>query len=202
MAHYQRLRDIIPSYVVYMGLFIGTGFLSGAIVHLPLNPVRFAIIGLIGALIFVASSTLNELKILKREASNDEIVKLIIFSILLALGVGMISGGVQHFDEVPMYASQLIPAGVLLSLVGFVLKNGINLHRTQTVKLTIAAVAFVAVLGTSLNVYAQSLTKETSAESSEQSTEASPENSEPATDKRQQGPVMVAPESDGHGHGH
>lgn len=67
---------------------------------------------------------------MKREATHQEIVKLIIFSILLAVGVGMISGGVQHFDEVPVYASRLIPLGILLSLVGFVFKNGINLHRT------------------------------------------------------------------------
>lgn len=53
VGNHHSLKDVIPSYVVYMGLFIGTGFLSGAIVHLPLNPVRFAIIGLIGAAILL-----------------------------------------------------------------------------------------------------------------------------------------------------
>lgn len=202
MKQHHSLKDIIPSYAVYMGLFIGTGFLSGAIVHLPLNPVRFAIIGLIGAIIFVASSTLNELKILKREASHEEIVKLILFSILLALGVGMISGGVQHFDEVPVYASKLIPAGVILSLIGFVLKNGINLHRTQTMKLTVAALVFVAVLGTSLNVYANSLSEPSSGESSEQETGTQSDNSTGGADAEQTDPVISEPQDDGHAHGH
>lgn len=140
-----------------MGLFIGTGFLSGSLVHLPLNPVRFTIIGLIGAAIFVAYSTINELKVMKRQATHREVAKLIAYSILLALGVGMINGGVQLFDEVPVYANRLIPLAVILSLAGYVLKNGINLHRSQTIKLTAAAFAFVVVPGSRLTAFAQSL---------------------------------------------
>ena len=156
MKQHPRLRHVIPNYAIYMGLFIGTGFLSGAIVHLPLNPLRFTIIGLIGAIIFVASSTLHELKVMKREATHLEIFKLILFSILLALGVGMISGGVQHFDEVPAYASRLIPLGIILSLAGYILKNGIDLHRKQTLKLSALTIVFVAIVGTGLSSLATS----------------------------------------------
>lgn len=199
MTHHPRLiKHVIPNYIIYMGLFIGTGFLSGSLVHLPLNPVRFTIIGLIGAAIFVASSTINELTIMKREATHAEIAKLIIYSILLALGVGMISGGVQHFDEVPVYASRLIPLGIILSLAGFVLKNGINLHRTQTVKLAAAALAFVAVLGTGLTTYAQSMTQGEEAPSTQQ-TDTTPVPTQTEAPAQQQTPPVTG---DGHGHGH
>lgn len=160
MVQESRLKAVMPEYLVYVGLFVGTGFLSGAIVHFPLNPIRFAVIGTVGAAIFVASSVINETVLNKKPTGQTDIVRLIIFSLVLALGIGMISGGVQHFDEVPAYASKLIPLGVLLSLVGYLLKNGISLAGRQRFKLGIATFAFVAMLGTTLNVYAQSRPQE------------------------------------------
>ncbi|MBL8159233.1 hypothetical protein JNJ66_02130 [Candidatus Saccharibacteria bacterium] len=198
----HRLKHVIPSYAVYMGLFIGTGFLSGAIVHLPLNPVRFAIIGLLGAVIFVASSTINEITIMKRQATHAEIAKLIVFSILLALGVGMISGGVQHFDEVPEYASKLIPIGVLLSLLGYVLKNGIDLHRRQTLKLAAAALAFVIVLGGVLGSYAQSYSQQPHGHDgeTEQTADEPTGSNQDATEEQHAQPAVEEESSDGHAH--
>ena len=186
----RRLKHVVPNYAVYMGLFIGTGFLSGSIVHFPMDPLRYSIIGLVGITIFVVSSTINEIIMQGRQATSKELVKLISFSILLALGVGMISGGVQHFDEVPVYASQLIPLGVILSLAGYILKNGIDLHKHQTLKLGAATIVFVALLGTGLGSYADSLTrKEQSPAASEQVDTSTP-------------PVEAEVPEDGHGHGH
>lgn len=189
-----KLRHVVPNYAVYMGLFIGTGFLSGAIVHFPLDPVRFSIIGFIGAAVFVASSTINEITMQGRKVSIGEIMKLIAFSIVLALGVGMISGGVQHFDEVPEYASMLIPLGVILSLIGYILKHGIDLHKVQTFKLGFATVAVVATLGVTLNTYAQTFEEGASGhgvETSETQESTSAESAIPAT---------IEESSDGHGH--
>lgn len=191
---HPKLRHVVPNYVVYMGLFIGTGFLSGSIVHFPLDPVRFAIIGFIGAAIFVASSTINEISMQGREVSAGGILKLIAFSIVLALGVGMISGGVQHFDEVPEYASILIPLGVVLSLIGYVLKHGIDLHKVQTLKLSFATVAVVAILGATLNVYAGTFEQGGGghgAEASETQEDAPAETGTP-----------TIPEEPSNGHGH
>lgn len=189
-----KLRHVVPNYAVYMGLFIGTGFLSGSIVHFPLDPVRFSIIGFIGAAIFVASSTINEISMQGRKVSLGEILKLIAFSIVLALGVGMISGGVQHFDEVPEYASVLIPLGVILSLVGYILKHGIDLHKVQTLKLGFATVAVVATLGLTLNTYAQTFEEGAGGHGSE-TTEV-----QEATSTESTMPTVIEESSDGHGH--
>ncbi len=157
MTKTSRLSHVLPGYLVYTGLFVGTGFLSGAVVHFPFNPVRFAIIGAIGAAIFVASSVVNEAVLNKRHTGVAGILKLIFFSLLLAIGIGMISGGVQHFDEVPVYASKLIPLGVLLSLTGYLVKSGVSLQNEQKMTLGLAAFVFVAMLGTGLGAYAQSI---------------------------------------------
>lgn len=194
----RRLKHVVPNYAVYMGLFIGTGFLSGSIVHFPMDPLRYFIIGFIGAAIFVVSSTINEITMQGRRATAKEMLKLISFSILLALGVGMISGGVQHFDEVPVYASQLIPLGVVLSLAGYILKNGIDLHKHQTLKLGTATILFVALLGTGLGTYAHSMTTGEHGHGEEQSQTVDSTSSENTA------PVEIhdAPTESEDGHGH
>lgn len=194
-----RLKHVVPNYAVYMGLFIGTGFLSGAIVHFPLDPVRFSIIGLIGAAIFVASSTINEITMQQEKVSVARVMKLITFSIVLALGVGMISGGVQHFDEVPEYASILIPLGVVLSLIGYILKHGIDLHKVESVRLGLATVVFVAVLGTGLNTYAKTLDSAGHGEEASE-TQDSQEATETTIPSGTTTPTFIEESSDGHAH--
>lgn len=152
-----RVRNLIIQYLVYIGLFVGTGFLSGAIVHYPINPGRYFIIGIVGAIIFVGSSTVNEAIFNKRNFKEEGIAKVIIFSLLLSLGIGMISGGVQHFDEFPVYASYLIPFGILLSLTAFILKNNIKLILSQSTKLSAVALPIVIALFFGLNTYAKTL---------------------------------------------
>ncbi len=44
-------------------------------------------------------------------------------SLLLSFGIGMLSGGLQHFEDFPSRAATLIPAGILLSFVAFVIKD-------------------------------------------------------------------------------
>lgn len=147
---------VVLPYLVYIGLFIGAGFLSGAIVHFPMNPFRFSVIGIIGAIIFVAASTVNEVYFNKRNFKEEGIVKIMLFSVILSVGIGMVSGGVQHFDEEALYASLLIPFGILVSFVGYLLKNNPNLG-IKKLGLTIGGLLVIVVpLGLGLHVYAVS----------------------------------------------
>lgn len=152
-----RLKSMLISYAVYISLFIGTGFLSGAIVHFPINPTRYAIIGFLGALIFTIASTVNEALFNKRTFKDEGVFKVILFSLLLSIGVGMISGGVQHFDEFPVYGSYLVPLGILLSMVAYIFKSDIHLLQKQVVKLTLATLLVVVPLGLGLNIYARTI---------------------------------------------
>lgn len=150
-------QKLFLPYLVYIGLFIGTGFLSGSIVHYPMNPARFTVIGIIGALIFTTSSTVNEKYFNKQNFQKEGLLKIIIFSLILSLGIGMISGAVQHFDEEPLYASYLIPLGLLVSLIGYILKNDIRFSVKKFAVLGTVLLIALAVLGFSLRSLAHEI---------------------------------------------
>lgn len=66
---------------------------------------------------FSAGSFINEFVIDRKKASFVKVLKLIIVSLTLAIGIGMISGGISHFKERPVYASYLIPLGIVVSII-------------------------------------------------------------------------------------
>lgn len=158
MENTKRLRDILIQFLVYVSLFIGTGFLSGSIVHFQIDPSRFLILGIIGAVIFVVASTINEAIFNKKDFKEEGLAKVIFFSLILSLGIGMISGGVQHFEEFPQYGSYLIPLGGIVSLVGYLLKSNIHLQTKQALKLFVFSVVIVGALWVGLQAYAKTIT--------------------------------------------
>lgn len=165
MNHETILHKILAPYLVYIGLFIGTGFLSGSIVHYPLNHIRFGSIGALGAIIFATASTINEAHFNKRNFKEEGVIKIIIFSLILSIGIGMVSGGVQHFDEEALYASYLIPLGIFVSLVGYMLKNNLDLGFKKITLIAGIALAILVPLGFGLHAYAITIPAETHAHS-------------------------------------
>ena len=115
-------------YIVYVMFFLGMGLISGGIVHMPLDPHKNTLVLSIGICVFVIASLLNETVIDKKDLSFLSTIRLVVFSLLLSVGIGMISGGIQHFEDVLDYAGYLIPGGIMLSLIGFLFKNNIKLH--------------------------------------------------------------------------
>ncbi len=87
------LRKVIVPFLIYVALFIGTGFISGAVVHYPVAPTRNLIIGIIGATLFTIATTINEALFNKKNLREEGVIKFILFSLLLSLGIGMVSGG-------------------------------------------------------------------------------------------------------------
>ncbi len=88
---------------------------------------------------------------------KEGIVRYIILSLFLAMGVGMISGSTQHFFDTPVYASYLMPAGVFIASLAFALRNNYELSKKTWTKLLVAGVVFAAVLFAILNSYAKSI---------------------------------------------
>ncbi|WP_431682191.1 hypothetical protein [Kitasatospora sp. KL5] len=114
--------SLIGRYLGYIGYFVGTGLLSGAIVHHPLDPARYTLIGAAGAALFLTAAIAAE----KRQPGRLtalRIVAVVGTSFGLSFGIGMLSGGMQHFEDFPDRAAVLIPAGLLLSFVAFTLKE-------------------------------------------------------------------------------
>lgn len=127
----KMLKRMISMYVVYVIYFLGVGMTSSGIVLMPFNPIRYSIILATGLFMFSAGSFINEFVIDRKQASFEKIIKLVLVSLTLAIGIGMISGGISHFKESPTYASYLIPLGIMVSIISFLIKNAYILSKKE-----------------------------------------------------------------------
>ena len=115
----------ISRYLAFVGMFVGAGFIAGSIVHLGegINTWDVSVL-IVGVLFFLASTCVQEFVFNKRNIKDAKVIQFIVYSIVLALGVGMASGGIQHFVDTPRYSSYLVPIGLGLGVIAFFLKEG------------------------------------------------------------------------------
>lgn len=148
-------RRVFAPYGNFILLFIGAGFISGGIVHLGegINWWDGSLL-LLGIVLFVLGSYLQEVFYHQKNLQEEGVLAFLGYSLLLSIGVGMASGGTQHFIDTPGYSSLLIPLGVSLGVWAFVLKQGIDLTRSQWMKLVVGVALFGLVLGAGLSFVA------------------------------------------------
>lgn len=132
-------------YVLY---FVGAGLISGAIVHHPLDPARYTKIAATGVLVFLAATVLNEFLLTRDRPALPRMVLVIGASLMLSFGIGMLSGGLQHFEDFPARGAVLVPLGIVVSFIAFVLKDAKSSWRRifgpiGLVVLLVAAASFV-----------------------------------------------------------
>jgi Domain of unknown function (DUF305) len=153
------LNTIIRPFASYLSTFLGMGFVSGSVVHLgeTAQIFRFLTIGAIGMGMFTLSSYLQETPLKPSSMRKGSTTQYVFYSLMLAMGIGMISGGTQHFLDFPIYASYLLPTGFVLALIAYIIRNNLSLTRKGWSfmvggALTIALPAFFG-----LHHYAQAL---------------------------------------------
>jgi len=114
---------------------VGAGFISGSVVHLGegINTWDISVL-IVGVLFFLASTCMQEFVFNQRSIKDVEVLQFLAYSIVLALGVGMASGGVQHFVDIPRYSSFLIPIGLGLGVLAFLLERKRDVHTKKIVK--------------------------------------------------------------------
>lgn len=151
------MKNLIYKYLVYIVYFLGAGLTSSGIVLMPFNSIRYSIILSIGLGLFVAGSMFNELVVDRHSLSTSESAKLIGLSLSLAIGIGMISGGISHFKESPVYVSYLIPTGVVISFISYILKSKTSLSRAQWMKVSIGVFALALILHGGLSISATNM---------------------------------------------
>lgn len=148
------MKKVIYKYLVYVIYFLGIGMTSSGIVLMPFNPMRYSIILGVGLSLFLAGSIFNEIVIDKRHLSAYESIKLVVVSLTLAIGIGMISGGISHFKESPTYVSYLIPIGIVVSFISFTIKNAFTLSKKEKLMLFIGLVVMAIIVHFALSAAA------------------------------------------------
>ena len=76
---------------------------------------------------------------------------------LLSIGLGMLSGSIQHFIDFPHYAAALLSLGVPVTLAAYIGRERLDVPRPQPLRLGAAALAFTLVLFLGLDVVADEL---------------------------------------------
>lgn len=151
------IKKLIYNYLVYVIYFLGIGMVSSGIVLMPFNAIRYSIILSTGLVLFIVGSIFNEVVINKHHLSFKESIKLVIISLTLAIGIGMISGGISHFKESPVYVSYLIPMGIIISCISFAIKNNYKLSKNEKIGLIVVLIAIGVMLHFSLGILADHL---------------------------------------------
>src|SRR5829696_1062718 len=152
------MRQVLPPYVLYVALYLGVALTGGSVVHLPLDPGRYLLIGAVGVLVFIAASAADARR---RHATAVEgggaLGRYIAWSVVLSLGLGMLSGSIQHFLDFPRYAAVLLPLGVPVTLVAYMVRERLSLPRPQLLRLGSVAVVFTLALALGLDLLADEI---------------------------------------------
>ncbi|MEV3989916.1 hypothetical protein AB0J57_13530 [Streptomyces sp. NPDC049837] len=107
----------------YVGYYVGAGLISGAVVHHPMDPTRYSLIAAAGVLVFLVATFLNEVVLASEKPALAKTLRVLGASTMLSFGLGMLSGGMQHFADLPYRCAVLIPVGLVLAFVAYFLKE-------------------------------------------------------------------------------
>lgn len=123
----RRKRAAQPSiYARYVGAmlyFVGAALIAGAVVHYPIDPPVYTVICVVGALVFLLGTVVNEFVFAAQRPALGRAISLVTFSLLLSFGVGLLGGGIQHFEQFPERSAAMTPVGLLMSFAAFVAKD-------------------------------------------------------------------------------
>ncbi|MCJ1676345.1 hypothetical protein MTF65_03045 [Streptomyces sp. APSN-46.1] len=210
----SRKGGLLARYLGYVGYFVGAGLISGAVVHHPLDPARYTRIAVYGVLVFLAATALNEFLLARRKPTPAQVASIMGASLLLSFGIGMLSGGLQHFEDFPGRAALLIPTGIVLSFIAYVIKDEDSSWRRVfgLAGLTVLVTTLIAFAG--LRYVASTLAEEPGSgghsHGSESSTDNEPHQEEPTvhrtpsqattTPAATRSPSSDSAHNDGHNH--
>jgi hypothetical protein len=115
--------SLYARYVGAMLYFVGAALIAGAVVHYPIDPPVYTVICIAGALVFLLGTVVNEFIFAAERPTVTRAIALVTFSLLLSFGVGLLGGGIQHFEQFPERSAAMTPLGLLMSYAAFVAKD-------------------------------------------------------------------------------
>lgn len=114
--------------------YIGVSFITGSISHGFFSESRAIFTGILGVFFFLAGSFLEEWINIKHSWN------IIIAWTLLSVGIGAVTGGLQHFPDSPERSVWIIPIGYLISLFFFAFIHEYKLTRKEYKYIAVSAI--------------------------------------------------------------
>lgn len=142
----QEKQSAEKAYASHLLRYVGVGLISGSIVHMGTlggGYTRYIILISLGVIAFIIGTLME-----KRDSANS-ISTFIIISVILSIGVGMVSGGTQHYLDGPVYAAFLIPIGIIVGYYSFLIRD----HRSEVTLKKILVMLFAAITLTGILYY-------------------------------------------------
>ena len=133
------------SFASHMLRYVGVGLISGSIVHagtLGGNVTQYVALIVLGVIAFIYGTYLEyENKI------DKKFVSFILISVVISIGTGMVSGGTQHYLDGPVFASIILPIGLLVSYIAYLYRD---FKSNFSFKKICAAIIICSILAVSL----------------------------------------------------
>jgi prolipoprotein diacylglyceryltransferase len=146
----------LNQYFQYIASYLGVVLLGGAIVHMPVAPRRYAILAIIGIIIFVVSAYF-EVRRKKQTQPNFSITHYVLVSFFMSIGLGMMSGSIQHFLDTPIYSSILLTIGFFISALAFYIRENQYVFSAAALRYAVLVLTLTSLLGGGLYNVAHSL---------------------------------------------
>ncbi len=122
--------------------YIGISFITGAISHWFFSGTRSLLTGIVWVVAFTIGTLLEE------DTTNTS--KTIIAGAILAVGIGSVTGGLQHFPDSPERSLWITPLGFLISIIFFKMVHTYALKKKDYVY---AIIASIVILISSIGIY-------------------------------------------------
>lgn len=121
-------RQLLLPFFAYFLLLASTSFIAGGIVHLGLgeNTAYYLALAVLGVVCFTVGNYLQKF-VLRKNTRPTNLGAFLLVSFVLSVGMGMMTGGVQHYLDNPAYSSVLIPVGLILAVLAFLSREGVKL---------------------------------------------------------------------------
>ena len=131
------------SFASHMLRYVGVGLISGSIVHagtLGGNVTQYVALIVLGVIAFIYGTYLEyENKI------DKKFVSFILISVVISIGTGMVSGGTQHYLDGPVFASIILPIGLLVSYIAYLYRDFKSNFSFKKIGIAIISCSILAV---------------------------------------------------------
>ncbi|WP_138895457.1 hypothetical protein [Streptomyces chryseus] len=191
-------KSLPARYSGQMLYFLGAALIAGAVVHYPINPPLYAIICVVGAFVFLLGTIVNEFVLADERPGLRQAVSLVAFSLLLSFGVGLVGGGIQHFEQFPERSAWMTPVGLLMSYVAFVAKDSKGRWRHLVTPFAAGVVVLAALAWLGMTALAGTISSDGGSHDHGSTTQTPAERDQAPVEQDRPAEAPAEPAEDGH----